>query len=89
MVPYKTIPSWAMVVPLPGALMYLASLRVGQEHLQATGQRSVVYEQDEGIGFTDTECILSFLLGFCALFPMLSSSGGHTDLPVDPDDRAP
>jgi hypothetical protein len=57
--------------------MYLASPRAspswtsstGQEHSQAAGQRSVVYEQDEGIGFTDTECILSFLLGFLCLVP--------------------
>ena len=38
--------------------------------------------------FTDTECILSFLFGFCVLFYPLSFSGAHTDLPVDPDDRA-
>ena len=46
---------------LPGAWMYLASPRAspswtsstGQEYQQAAGQRSVVHEQDEGIGFTD------------------------------------
>jgi hypothetical protein len=61
MVPYKTIPPWAIVFPLPGALMYLASPRAsppwtsstGKEYTQAAGQRSVVHEQDEGIGFTD------------------------------------
>ena len=59
--PTKPYNTWVIVVPLPGAWMYLASpmaspswtSSTGQEHLQAAGQRSVVYEQDEGISFTD------------------------------------
>jgi hypothetical protein len=57
---------------LPGALMYLASLRVsplwtsstGQEHSQAAGQRSAVYEQDEGIGFTDLLRMIRKVYGY-------------------------
>src|ERR1700728_1359369 len=59
--PIKPYSTWTIVVPLPGAWMYLASPRAspswtsstGQEYTQAAGQRSVVHEQDEGIGFTD------------------------------------
>jgi hypothetical protein len=56
--PYST---WTIVVPLPGAWMYLASPRAspswtsstGKKYTQAARQRSVMHEQDEGIGFTD------------------------------------
>jgi hypothetical protein len=35
--PTKTIPSWAIVVPLPGALMYLASPRASPSWTSSTG----------------------------------------------------
>ena len=44
---------------------------------------------DDQEGLRIIECILSFLLVFCALFHPLSSTRAHTDLPVVPDDRAP
>src|ERR1700729_2512943 len=62
MAPYKKpYSTWTIVVPLPGAWMYLASPRAspswtsstGQEYQQAAGQRSIVHEQDQGIGLTD------------------------------------
>jgi hypothetical protein len=102
--PYNTL---VIVVPLPGALMYLASRRAsppwtsltGQEHSQAARRRSVVYEENEGISFTDLLRMIRkvygyrmysfFSFGFCALLHTLSSSRAHTYLPVVPNDRAP
>src|ERR1700728_1147962 len=99
MVPYKTIQAystWTIVVPLPDVWMYLASPRAspswtsstGQGRQQAAGQRSVVHEQDDGIGLRIQNAFSLLFWVFCALFYLLSFSGAHTDLPVDPDDRA-
>ena len=52
--------------------MYLASPRAspswtsstGQEYTQAAGQRSVVHEQDEGIGFTDLLRMIRKVYGY-------------------------
>ena len=52
--------------------MYLASLRVspswtsstGQGYSQAAGRRSVVYERDEGIGFTDLLRMIRNVYGY-------------------------
>ena len=59
--PIKPYSTWTIVVPLPGAWMYLASPRAspswtsktGSGRQQAAGKWSVVHERDGGIGFTD------------------------------------
>jgi hypothetical protein len=58
--PTKPYNTWVIVVPLPGALMYLAGPRAslswtsstGQEHTQAAGRRSTMDMQGENIAFT-------------------------------------
>jgi hypothetical protein len=70
--PTKPYNTWVIVVPLPGALMYLASPRaspswtslIGQEHSQVARRRSVVYEEDEGISFTDLLRIIRKVYGY-------------------------
>jgi hypothetical protein len=74
MVPYKTIQhlgNSCSFVGLIDVFSYCSprtspsgTSLTGQGHSQAAGQRSVVYEQDEGIGFTDLLRMIRKIYGY-------------------------